>query len=101
MKLARVIGTLVSTRKSESIKGEKMLIIQPLNDKLEPYDRPIVAIDTVKAGVGELVYYTMAREACYAINEHFSPVDAAITGIVDNLYIEKTNYVNKEIFEVF
>lgn len=99
MKLARVIGNVVSTKKTEAIKGEKLLIIQPLNDKLEPSGKPIIAIDSVKAGEGELVYYTIAREASFAAAEHFSPVDAAITGIVDKVNIETSSY-DKNIFEV-
>jgi len=99
MKLARVIGTVVSTRKVASINNLKILMIQPLNEKLENSGSPTAAIDTVQAGPGELVYYTLAREASLALPEPFSPVDAAITGIVDQVNIEDVGIKDKkEIF---
>jgi ethanolamine utilization protein EutN len=88
MKLAKVIGTVVSTQKVDSIRDLKILMIQPLNEKLEPAGEPVAAIDTVQAGYGDLVHYTLAREASLALPEPFSPVDAAITGIVDQVNVE-------------
>lgn len=99
MKLAKVIGTVVATRKIESIQNLKILMIQPLNEKKENNGVPIAAIDTVKAGPGDLVYYTLAKEAALALPEPFSPVDAAITGIVDQINIEETKINKKSIFE--
>ena len=55
MQLARVIGTVVATVKNDSLKGRKLLIVQTLNWKLEPSGKPMVAVDAVGAGVGELV----------------------------------------------
>lgn len=99
MKLARVIGTVVSTRKVASINNLTILMVQPLNEKLENSGSPVAAIDTVQAGPGELVYCTLAREAALALPETFSPVDAAITGIVDQVNIEDVGIKNKkEIF---
>ena len=101
MKLARVIGTVVATRKDESIRGLKILMIQPLNEKLENCDESLAAIDTVQAGYGDLVYYTMAREAALALPEPFAPVDAAITGIVDQVNVEDRGINNKnDCFEI-
>lgn len=96
MKLAKVIGTVVATRKVDSIKNMKILMIQPLDAKMQTSGSPIAAIDTVQAGTGELVYYTLSREASLALPQPFSPVDAAITGIVDDVNIEDTGIVNKE-----
>jgi ethanolamine utilization protein EutN len=96
MKLARVIGTVVSTRKVESINGLKILMIQPLDEKLESSGSPVAAIDTVQAGPGELVYYTLARESSLALPDPFAPVDAAITGIVDQVNVEDTGIKDKE-----
>ncbi len=83
MKLARVIGTVVATIKDPSIDGLKILMIQPLNEKLENAGEPIAAIDVVQAGPRDLVYYTLARESALALPNTNAPVDAAITGIVD------------------
>lgn len=83
MKLARIIGTVVATVKDPSIAGLKILMIQPLNEKLENAGEPLAAIDTVQAGPKDLVKYTLSRESAFALPNHNSPVDAAITGIVD------------------
>jgi microcompartment protein CcmK/EutM len=102
MKLARVIGTVVATTKDESIRDLKILMIQPLNEKLEKSEEPLAAIDTVQAGPGDLVYYTLAREAALALPQPFAPVDAAITGIVDQVNIEDKGIIDKvKIFEKY
>lgn len=85
MYLGRVIGTVVAERKVEGLDGIKLLVVQPLNHRREPAGEPIVAADTVRAGPGELVYLTQAREAAQALENAFVPVDAAIIGIVDEL----------------
>jgi len=102
MKLARVIGTVVSTKKVDSIKNLKILMIQPLDELLKPTGQPIAAIDPIQAGYGEIVYYTLSRESALALPDPNSPVDAAITGIVDMVNVENTPIVNKdEIFETY
>lgn len=95
MKLAKVIGTVVATQKHESINGSKILMIQPLDGKLAPVGGAVAAIDTVQAGVGDLVYFTLARESTLALPEPFAPVDAAITGIVDQVNVEDAEPPNK------
>ena len=84
MQLARVIGTVVATQKSEGLEGVKLLIVQPLDRVGEASGRAVVAADAVHmAGPGELVYIVAAREAALAMPEPFVPVDHAIVGIVD------------------
>ena len=85
MYLGRVIGTVVATRKVEGLDGIKLLVVQPLDHRQQATGAPIVAADTVRAGPGELVYLTQAREAAQALEESFVPVDAAIIGIVDEV----------------
>ena len=100
MKLAKVIGTVVATKKVDSIRDLKILMIQPLDEKLENAGEPVAAIDTVQAGYGDLVYYIIAREASLALPDPFSPVDATITGIVDQVNIEDVGIKDKkEIFK--
>jgi microcompartment protein CcmK/EutM len=109
MKLARVIGTVVATKKDDSIRDLKILMIQPLDEKLNNSGEPAAAIDTVQAGYGDLVYITLARESSMAtlaressmaLPEPFAPVDAAITGIVDQVNIEDQGIKDKDkIFE--
>lgn len=86
MKFARVIGTVVATRKYEGLEGIKFLVVQPLDEDLTPKGRPTVAADaTAQAGPGELVFVVGSREAAQALPEVFVPVDLAITGIVDEV----------------
>lgn len=100
MQLAKVIGTVVATKKYEGLEGSKILMIQPLNDDLKPVGKPLAAIDAAQAGPNDLVHWITAREATLALHEPFVPVDAAITGIVDDVNQEDVGIVNKkEIFE--
>jgi ethanolamine utilization protein EutN len=88
MHLAKVIGTVTATKKYPSLVGEKMLVIQQAEHTGAHDGNPLVAIDTVQAGVGDFVYYVTGREASLALKEHFAPVDAAITGVVDQTTVE-------------
>ena len=86
MQLARVIGTVVATKKCEGLQGVKLLIVQPLDKHLRNQGQSVVAADaTYLAGVGELVFMVGSREAALALEVQFVPVDWAITGIVDEL----------------
>lgn len=83
MQLAKVIGTVVATVKYEGLEGQRLLLIQPLDHHLVPRGRPIVAVDAVQAGPGDIVHTASSREAALALDPWFVPVDAAIVGIVD------------------
>lgn len=90
MKFARVIGTVVATRKYEGLEGIKFLVVQPLDRGLNPRGQPTIAADaTAQAGPGELVFLVASREGAQALPEVFVPVDLAITGIVDEVEIER------------
>ena len=84
MQLARVIGTVVSTRKDENLTGIKLLVVQPLSPNREPVGRPLVAVDAVGAGVGEEVFFVRGKEASFPFYPVEPPVDAGIVGIVDH-----------------
>ena len=85
MKLAKVIGTVVCSIKDPSLQGMKLLVIQPLTDEMQLDGDPLVAVDTAKAGPNDLVWWILSREATLALPNPFSPIDAAITGIVDTV----------------
>ena len=87
MHLARVTGTVWATQKVETLTGYRMLVVQPLTHNLEKKGLPLVAVDTVSAAPGQLVFYVASREAAKALEERFNPVDAAIVGIVDHVTI--------------
>jgi len=86
MHLAKVIGTVWATQKVETLTGYRMLVVQPLTHRLEERGRPLVAVDTVSAAPGQVVYIVKSREASKALEEGFNPVDAAIVGIVDRIH---------------
>jgi ethanolamine utilization protein EutN len=86
MYLGRVIGTVVATRKYEGLEGAKLLVVTPLDHRRERAGDDQVAVDTVRAGHGDLVYLVGAREAALALDPWFVPVDAAIVGIVDDVH---------------
>jgi len=88
MQLARVIGSVVATEKTEGLEGVRFLVIQPLDKHQEPSGKTVVAADAVHmAGPGELVYFVSSREAAEALAVRFVPVDHAITGIVDEVHL--------------
>jgi len=86
--LGKVIGNVWSTKKYESLKSMKLMFVQPMNANYEETDEPIVAVDTVGAGPGEIVFYITASEAVLPLPVNFAPVDASIVGIVDSIYSE-------------
>lgn len=99
MQLAKVIGTVIATRKYPGLEGSKILMIQPLTDDLKPSGKPLAAIDAAQAGPNDLVHWISAREAALALPETFVPVDAAITGIVDDVNQQDVGIKNKD--EIF
>jgi ethanolamine utilization protein EutN len=86
MYLGRVTGTVVAERIAAGLEGRKLLLVQPLDDRLADSGALQVAVDTVQAGPGDLVYLVGSREAALALDPFFVPVDAAIVGIVDEVY---------------
>ncbi len=84
MQLARVIGTVVVTPKDENLTGTTLLLIQPISPNREAAGRPIVAIDAVGAGVGEVVFFVRGKEGSFPFHPIEVPVDAGIVGIVDS-----------------
>ena len=85
MYLGRVVGTVVCEVKYEGLAGQKLLLVQPLDEKKQPSGTLEVAVDTVRAGSGDLVFLVGSREAALALEPSFVPVDAAVVGIVDHV----------------
>jgi ethanolamine utilization protein EutN len=89
MFLARVEGSVVSTKKEASMNGRKLLVLRPqlVDDKdpskFRPGSNTVVAVDTLGAGLGELVLFSQGSSARLAGGMKDSPVDAVIIGIVD------------------
>ncbi len=85
MEVGKVIGTIWATRKDEHLSGLKMMVIQPLNI-VSGQDRgaPIVAVDTIGAGEGDVVILVGGSSARSAAGGRDIPVDATVVGIVDS-----------------
>lgn len=88
MLFGRVHGTAVCTIKYPGTEGVKLLVVQPLNKRLEPQGGLVVAADVVEAGIGDLCVMVRSREAALAMRDvTFVPVDLALVGIVDELEV--------------
>lgn len=88
MLLGRVHGTAVCTFKYPGTEGLKLLVVQPLNKKLEAVGPLQVAADVVQAGIGDLCVMVRSREAALALPDvKFVPIDLALVGIVDELTV--------------
>jgi microcompartment protein CcmK/EutM len=84
MQLARVIGNVVSTVKNSALEGRKLLVIQALDSALHATGKPLVAVDSVGAGTGELVFWCRGKEASFPFQGSEVPTDCTIIGIVDS-----------------
>ena len=84
MQLARVIGTVVATVKNDSLEGRKLLVIQSLDGHLRPQGSPLVALDAIGAGTGELVIWCRGKEASFPFRREDTPTDCTIIAIVDS-----------------
>ena len=91
MFIAKVIGNVVSTQKSEKFRGMKLLLVQPYinrESKLEISGSSVVAVDSVGAGIGECVLFTQGSSARLTPATKEAPVDAVIVGIVDTVEVD-------------
>jgi microcompartment protein CcmK/EutM len=86
MVLARVVGTVVATRKDERLVSSKLLVVRPVDPAGKSDGAAyLVAVDTVDAGYGETVLIVSGSSARMAAGLKDCPVDAAIVGIVDHV----------------
>jgi len=83
MLLAQVVGTVVSTEKADGLKGTKYLLVYACNQRGEPGENHIVALDLVGAGMGEMVIVAQGSSARQTEMTYEKPIDAVIAGIVD------------------
>lgn len=88
MQIGRVIGDVVATRKDPAYHGITLLVVQPLGPTRQPQGRPIVAVDSVGAGVGEHVFFVRGKEASFPFHPIEVAADAGIVGILDHWTVE-------------
>jgi microcompartment protein CcmK/EutM len=88
MLIASVIGTTVSTVKDEKLVGRKLLIVRQTDETGSPVGKPFVAVDTVDAGIGDLVLTCAGSSARQTAITKDSPVDAVVMAVIDSLEVE-------------
>ena len=88
MLIARVVGDVVSTIKDDKIVGRKLLIVREVSIENELVGKPIVAVDTMDAGIGDVVLIALGSSARQTSTTKETPTDAVIMAIVDSLEVE-------------
>lgn len=84
MTLGRVVGNVVATQKNEKLEGAKLMLVQPLDLSLQAKGAPVLAIDGVDAGIGDMILLIQdGRSAQLVLGKGTAAVDAAIIGVVD------------------
>jgi len=94
--LGKVIGKVWATRKCESLERKRMLFVQPMNFVGSDAGDPIVALDTVDAGVGDTIIFVSSTEATVPFKPIPIPTDATIVGIIDRVDHEKGSWIPKK-----
>lgn len=86
MLLGRVMGRVWATAKEPNLEGRKLLVVQPITPDGKSKGKPVIAIDAVGAGAGEIVYWCRGRESSLAFDPPGTvPSDAAVVGIIDTI----------------
>lgn len=88
--LARIVGTVVATRKDDRLHGRKLLVARFVNAEGKDEKGHVVAVDTVGAGFREIVLVVQGSSARMAFGCKDCPVDAAVVGIVDTVEIDRS-----------
>jgi microcompartment protein CcmK/EutM len=88
VQIARVIGDVVATRKDDNLASIPLLLLQPLAADGTAVGRTLVAVDSVGAGRGEIVFFVRGKEAGFPFHPTQVPADAGIVGIVDHYDVE-------------
>lgn len=87
MRLARVIGTLVSTVQHEAFVGHTLLWVQPVDEAGRPVDQPLIAVDGAQAGIGDYVLLVQEGKSARAVmGNDRAPCEAVVAGVID--YVE-------------
>jgi microcompartment protein CcmK/EutM len=89
MFLGRVVGRVVATMKDAGLKGQRLLIVQPLKPDLSVTGKQMVMLDAVGVGAGELIYWCRGKEASFPFLPDQVPADNTIVGVVDELHMQR------------
>jgi microcompartment protein CcmK/EutM len=95
MQLAKVVGTVVATRKEASLEGLKMLLLRVVDEEGKESGATVVAADAVGAGPGEVVLFAAGSSARQTVLTDKRPVDAVVMAIVDSVTVNGTTKYQK------
>ncbi|MGI6403258.1 MAG: EutN/CcmL family microcompartment protein [Oscillospiraceae bacterium] len=89
MLIGKIIGNVWATRKSDGLNGYKLMIVQPYQYKNHAKAYPVVAVDTIGAGIGEMVLVVSGSSARLGAGDHTRPIDHTIVGIIDRIDLQE------------
>lgn len=89
MQLAKVIGSVVCTRKLADLEGVKMVVMQPIDSSGANVGSPLIGVDSICAGEGETVFYAKSKEGAMTLPTPTVCADAGVAGILDYYYTTK------------
>jgi microcompartment protein CcmK/EutM len=95
MQLAKVVGTVVATRKEATLEGLKMLLLRVVDEEGKESGATVVAADAVGAGPGEVVLFAAGSSARQTVLTDKRPVDAVVMAIVDSVTVDGTTKYRK------
>lgn len=96
MQMGRVVGTVVSTRKDQELEGLRFLIVKGCDFDGKPNGAAVVAVDSVGAGIGEVVLYASGSSARQTTVTKDRPVDATVMAIVDLVEVDGATRYRKD-----
>lgn len=88
MRIARVVGVTIATIKEEKLTGRKLLVVRETDETGVEIGQPLVAVDVVNAGVGDLVLIAQGSAARQTVQTDKSPIDAVIMAVIDSLEVD-------------
>lgn len=91
MEIGIVAGSVWATKKDEKLNGQKLLVINLMKNGKATKEQ-IVASDIVGAGVEDVVLITTGASARFSVNDHNTPIDAAVVGIIDKVEVDLNEY---------
>ena len=89
MYLGIIIGNVVLSKMDAPLRGHKLMIVQRINEKKQKVGKPIIAIDTVDSGMGDVVLMVKGKESVGTLPEPHPPSDIGINAIIDDIYVIK------------
>lgn len=95
MLIGRVVGSVVASQKDEKLENLKLLVVQVHDHQNEPKGQYVVAVDSVEAGVGDMVLYASGSSARQTTLTDGKPCDAVIMAVIDSWDLDGTNVYEK------